>query len=140
MTPFFKRTLTVSLSAVEDYLEAQHQSKKISFSPFYACTLRFLVPRCCRVPLQPGLGGQYSISFVDLQGAETPGFKPDLIAIRCSGKTAAQRGLATKSGIVASEELLHIHFQKKQFILSYPFSTSAFKNLVQVNIHQQQAH
>jgi len=38
------------------------------------------VPRCFRVPLQPGLGGQNSVSFLGLQGAETVVHKPD-----CSG-------------------------------------------------------
>jgi hypothetical protein len=61
--------------------------------PFYACTLRFLVPRCCRVPLQPWLIGQNGVSFSGLQGAETFVYKPD-----CNVKPTAQRGLEMKSG------------------------------------------
>jgi hypothetical protein len=38
---------------------------------------RFLVPRRCRVTLQPGLGGQNSISFLGLQGEEPLLIKPD---------------------------------------------------------------
>ncbi|KRT15688.1 hypothetical protein ASU31_11905 [Pedobacter ginsenosidimutans] len=59
---------------------AQSQYNTLGFFPFYAYTLRFLVPRCCRVTLQPGLLGQISISFPGLPGAENILPKPD-----CSG-------------------------------------------------------
>jgi len=53
------------------YSGAQCLYKAIIVFPFYAYTLRCLVPRCCRVSLQPGLVGYYSISFLRLQCAET---------------------------------------------------------------------
>ncbi|WP_230149412.1 hypothetical protein [Pedobacter sp. Bi27] len=56
---------------------AQGLYKTLSFFPFYAFTLRFLVPRCCRVTLRPGLNGKNSFSFSGLLGAETPVPKPD---------------------------------------------------------------
>jgi len=46
-------------------------SQKLGFFPFFAFTLRYLVPRCFRVPLQPGLNGKNSSSFLGLQGAQT---------------------------------------------------------------------
>ncbi|WP_343524914.1 hypothetical protein, partial [Pedobacter sp.] len=56
---------------------AQYLYKTITFFPSSAFTLCCLVPRCCRVMLQPGLGGQNSIPFWWLQGAETLVPKPD---------------------------------------------------------------
>jgi hypothetical protein len=68
---------SISNLKVTILFRAQSQYKSISFFPFYAYTLRFLVPRCCRVTLQPGLMGQNSISFSGLLGAETLVAKPD---------------------------------------------------------------
>lgn len=70
--------------------EAQGLYKTANSLPFFACTLRGLVPRCCRVPLQPRLIGQNSISFLRLYGAKATVSKPD-----CNGKPVAkyERGL-----------------------------------------------
>jgi len=68
---------TLLLIVASNYIGAQRQYKILSFFPFYAYTLRFLVPRCCRVSLQPGLSGQNSISFSGLHDAGTPVPKPD---------------------------------------------------------------
>jgi hypothetical protein len=62
--------------------EGQGQYKSLTFFPFYAYTLRFLVPRRCRVTLQPGLSSQDSISFVGLQGAPTLVPKPSSGSLR----------------------------------------------------------
>ena len=67
---FLIKKLSISFRAHSLY-------KTTSFFPFYAYTLRFLVPRCCRVTLQPGLVGLDSLSFLGLQGAQTPVLKPD---------------------------------------------------------------
>ena len=56
---------------------AQCLCKTFSLFPSSAFTLRCLVPRCCRVMLQPGLMGQNSISFLWLQDAQTFVLKPD---------------------------------------------------------------
>ena len=65
--------------------EAQGLCKTANSLPFFAYTLRCLVPRCCRVSLQPGLIGQNSISFLGLHGAEATVNKPD-----CNGKPEAK--------------------------------------------------
>ncbi|WP_143009569.1 hypothetical protein [Pedobacter soli] len=77
-------------STTENHFEAQNQCKTANSLPFFACTLRGLVPRCCRVSLQPRLIGQNSISFSSLHGAEATVNKPD-----CNGKPEAkhERGL-----------------------------------------------
>jgi hypothetical protein len=56
---------------------AQDLYVAINAFPFYAYTLCCLVPRCCRVSLQPGLAGHNSISFFGLQGVQTLVLKPD---------------------------------------------------------------
>ena len=58
--------------------EAQGLYKTANSLPFFACTLRGLVPRCCRVSLQPGLIDQNSISFLGLHGAKATVSKPPM--------------------------------------------------------------
>jgi len=67
---FFIKKLSISIEAQSLYIAE-------GFLPFYAFTLRCLVPRCCRVTLQPVLVGHSSISFDGLQGAPTFVPKPD---------------------------------------------------------------
>lgn len=90
---FLIKKLSISFRAHSLY-------KTTSFFPFYACTLRFLVPRCCRVTLQPGLLGQNSISFPGLLGAESFVPKPDWsehpdfsIGAIANGRTEARQRL-----------------------------------------------
>jgi len=62
------------------FFGAESLYKTLCFFPFYAFTLRFLVPRCCRVTLQPGLNGKNSYSFLGLQGAQTLFLNPTAAA------------------------------------------------------------
>ena len=84
---------------------AQGLYKTVNLFPFYAYTLRSLVPRCCRVTLQPGLLGQNSISFSQLQFAQTFVPKPDWNRCRFSFKIGRR-----ESGTEGCQELLHLHF------------------------------
>ena len=70
--------------------------KTISFFPFSAFTLRFLVPRCCRVTLQPGLGGRSCISFLGLQG-HSPLF------LNLIGANTECNGVKRKAGLKTSK-------------------------------------
>jgi hypothetical protein len=76
--------------------EAQGLYKAPSFLPFYAYTLRCLVPRCCRVSLQPELVGYYSISFLGLQPAEPLFLNP--IAMESPQRWTAPKKLDTLRG------------------------------------------
>jgi len=77
--------------------------KTVNLFPFYAYTLRFLVPLCCRVTLQPGLNGQNSILFLRLQFAQTFVPKPDY------SEHGVQRSKA-ESGTTSLQEPQAAHF------------------------------
>ncbi|CAH0170085.1 hypothetical protein SRABI36_04217 [Pedobacter sp. Bi36] len=77
---------------------------KSSF-PFFAFTLRCLVPHCCRVTLQPGLSGYSSISFVGLQDAQALVLKPD-----SSGSSRFFIGTIANGGTANCQEPQAAHF------------------------------
>ena len=86
----------------------------INAFPFYAYTLCCLVPRRCRVSLQPGLVGHDSLSFLGLQDAQTPVLKPDN-----SGSSRLFIGTTANGGAANRQKLLHAHFLIKRLSFVY---------------------
>ena len=102
----------------------------INVFPFYAYTLCCLVPRCCRVSLQPGLAGHNSISFFGLQGVQTLVLKPDnsdssrfkhyfLLFYGVFACFAGFIGTKANGGTANRQELLQLRFLIKRLSFDY---------------------
>jgi len=62
-TSFLNRFISFFKKNAQFPFGAQYLYKTHHFFPFSVFTLRCLVPRCCRVTLQPGLDGKTAFHF-----------------------------------------------------------------------------